>query len=72
MKHWHSLEVLALSYTAGGSMFLSGGHEKVFVQWASSGPQFLPRLSSEIHHISASGDGTLFATAHRDNCKFEV
>ena len=68
------MEVLSLSFTPGGSMFLSGGHEKVLVLWTSTEPQFLPRLGSEILHIATSIDGTLFATAHQENSesKFEL
>ena len=72
IKHWHSVAVGALSYSATGSMLLSGGHECVLVQWQEDSQDFFPRLNSEITGICVSNDGMLYATTHKDNCKSGV
>jgi len=70
IQHWHSVEVLALSYTPRGSTILSGGHECVLVQWQEDGKHFLPRLGAPIEKIAVSDDNVLYACCHADNCKF--
>ena len=69
VKHWHSLSVCALSYSASGSMLLSGGHEKVLVQWRGDDCDFLPRLGSDLTGISVAENGLLYAVSMKDNCK---
>lgn len=48
---------------------LSGGQEAVLVLWQmdTKHKDFLPRLGSEIRHISASRDLSLYALALKDN-----
>nr|CAB3267726.1 WD repeat-containing protein 75 [Phallusia mammillata] len=66
-QHWHSLEVLSLSFTPRGSSLLSGGHECVLVQWSDEKKHFLPRLGSPISRITVANDNTLYACCHADN-----
>lgn len=68
-SHWHSLAVKTLSFTPEGSCLLSGGHECVLVKWQMNLEQrdFLPRLGAPLCNITASPDGTLYATSHTDN-----
>ena len=70
VRHWHSLSVCTLSYSASGSMLLSGGNESVFVQWRDDERDFFPRLGSVLTKISVSEDGLLYAISLQDNCKF--
>ncbi|KAF9417570.1 hypothetical protein BGZ94_009944 [Podila epigama] len=67
--HWHAHKVTALCFNADGSYLLSGGEEAVMVIWqmGSGRRQFVPRLGSEIKHITVSPDQTMYAIGHMDN-----
>ncbi|OAQ26127.1 WD40 repeat-like protein [Linnemannia elongata AG-77] len=67
--HWHAHKVASLAFTSDGNYLLSGGEESVLVIWqVSTGhKQFLPRLGSEIKHITISPDDALYAMGHQDN-----
>ncbi|KAI1317106.1 hypothetical protein EDD11_008993 [Mortierella claussenii] len=67
--HWHAHQVAALTFTTDGSYLLSGGEESVLVIWQlqTGHKQFLPRLGSEIKHITVSPDQGLYAIGHQDN-----
>ncbi|KAG0315602.1 hypothetical protein BGZ99_007355 [Dissophora globulifera] len=67
--HWHAHKVAALDFTADGNYLLSGGEESVLVIWQlqTGFKQFLPRLGSEIKHITVSPDQTYYAIGHQDN-----
>ncbi|KAF9936435.1 hypothetical protein BGZ67_002382 [Mortierella alpina] len=67
--HWHAHKVAAITFTADGTYLLSGGEESVLVIWQlqSGFKQFLPRLGSEIKHITVSPDQGLYAIGQQDN-----
>ncbi|KAF9086715.1 hypothetical protein BGX23_008634 [Mortierella sp. AD031] len=67
--HWHAHKVAALTFTSDGTYLLSGGEESVLVIWqlGTGHKQFLPRLGSEIKHITVSPDQGLYALGHQDN-----
>ncbi|KAF9583045.1 hypothetical protein BGW38_010365 [Lunasporangiospora selenospora] len=67
--HWHAHAVSSLAFTSDGTYLLSGGEESVLVIWqlSTGHKQFLPRLGSEIKHITVSPDQRLYALSHRDN-----
>ncbi|KAF9432034.1 hypothetical protein BGZ76_011388 [Entomortierella beljakovae] len=67
--HWHAHQVAALNFTSDGTYLLSGGEEAVLVIWQlqTGFKQFLPRLGSEIKHITVSPDQALYAIGHQDN-----
>ncbi|KAF9173385.1 hypothetical protein BGX21_002483 [Mortierella sp. AD011] len=67
--HWHAHQVAALTFTSDGTYLLSGGEESVLVIWQlqTGFKQFLPRLGSEIKHITVSPDQGLYAIGHQDN-----
>lgn len=67
--HWHAHQVAALAFTSDGTYLLSGGEESVLVIWQlqTGFKQFLPRLGSEIKHITVSPDQGLYAIGHQDN-----
>ncbi|KAF9152489.1 WD repeat-containing protein 75, partial [Actinomortierella ambigua] len=69
VMHWHAHKVASLTFTSDGSYLLSGGEESVLVIWqlATGFKQFLPRLGSEIKHITVSPDQSLYAIGHQDN-----
>ncbi|KAG0222065.1 hypothetical protein BGW41_006223, partial [Actinomortierella wolfii] len=69
VMHWHAHKVASLTFTSDGSYLLSGGEESVLVIWqlATGFKQFLPRLGSEIKHITVSPDQSLYALGHQDN-----
>lgn len=53
---------------------LSGGGECTLVKWDvtnADNKRTLPRMGLPIRHISVSGDNSLFAISHADNCKFK-
>ncbi|KAF9136120.1 hypothetical protein BGW39_006916 [Mortierella sp. 14UC] len=67
--HWHAHKVADLAFTSDGTYLLSGGEESVLVIWqlATGHKQFLPRLGSEIKHITVSPDDAFYAMGHQDN-----
>ncbi|KAG0334775.1 hypothetical protein BG004_000275 [Podila humilis] len=67
--HWHAHKVAALNFTNDGTYLLSGGEEAVMVLWqlSTGHKQFLPRLGSEIRHITVSPDQSLYALGLCDN-----
>ncbi|KAF8951132.1 hypothetical protein BGZ52_000113, partial [Haplosporangium bisporale] len=67
--HWHAHKVAALNFTTDGTYLLSGGEESVLVIWqlSTGHKQFLPRMGSEIKHITVSPDQSLYAIGHEDN-----
>ncbi|KAF9351527.1 WD repeat-containing protein 75 [Mortierella sp. NVP85] len=67
--HWHAHKVAAMSFTSDGTYLLSGGEESVLVLWQlqTGHKQFLPRLGSEIKHITVSPDQAYYAIGHQDN-----
>ncbi|KAG0031342.1 hypothetical protein BGZ81_001370 [Podila clonocystis] len=67
--HWHAHKVAALNFTTDGTYLLSGGEESVLVIWqlSTGHKQFLPRMGSEIKHITVSPDQSLYAVGHEDN-----
>ncbi|KAF9187055.1 WD repeat-containing protein 75 [Haplosporangium sp. Z 767] len=67
--HWHAHQVTAIAFSADGTYLLSGGEEAVLVIWQlqTGHKQFLPRLGSEIKHITISPDQGLYAISHQDN-----
>ncbi|KAF9916156.1 hypothetical protein BX616_004488 [Lobosporangium transversale] len=67
--HWHAHQVAALAFTSDGNYLLSGGEESVLVIWQlqTGFKQFLPRLGSEIKHITVSPDQSLYAIGQQDN-----
>ncbi|KAF9923543.1 WD repeat-containing protein 75 [Linnemannia zychae] len=67
--HWHSHRVAAMAFTSDGTYLLSGGEESVLVIWqiGTGHRQFLPRLGSEIKHITISPDDAFYAIGHLDN-----
>ncbi|KAG0370671.1 WD40-repeat-containing domain protein [Gamsiella multidivaricata] len=69
IMHWHAHKVAALTFTSDGTYLLSGGEEAVLVIWQlnTGFKQFLPRLGSEIKHITVSPDQGFYAIGHQDN-----
>ncbi|KAF9953677.1 hypothetical protein BGZ65_004522, partial [Modicella reniformis] len=67
--HWHAHKVAAMCFTSDGNYLLSGGEEAVLVIWQlqTGHKQFLPRLGSEIKHITVSPDQAYYAIGHQDN-----
>ncbi|KAG0242251.1 hypothetical protein BGX31_000413 [Mortierella sp. GBA43] len=67
--HWHAHKVSAMTFTSDGTYLLSGGEESVLVLWQlqTGHKQFLPRLGSEIRHITVSPDQAYYAIGHQDN-----
>lgn len=67
--HWHAHKVAAMRFTSDGTYLLSGGEESVLVIWQlqTGHKQFLPRLGSEIKHITVSPDQAYYAIGHQDN-----
>ncbi|KAG0379289.1 hypothetical protein BGX24_000977 [Mortierella sp. AD032] len=67
--HWHAHKVADLAFTSDGTYLLSGGEESVLVIWqlGTGHKQFLPRLGSEIKHITVSPDDAFYAMGHQDN-----
>jgi len=69
VMHWHAHRVAALSFSADGTYLLSGGEESTLVIWQlnTGFKQFLPRLGSEIKHITISPDQSYYAVGLKDN-----
>lgn len=68
--HWHTLPVNAVSFSSSGSCFYSGADECVLVRWYfddSYQRDFLPRLPSNIQHITVARDNLFIAVATLDN-----
>uniref|UniRef100_A0A1B6FIN3 WD repeat-containing protein 75 second beta-propeller domain-containing protein n=2 Tax=Cuerna arida TaxID=1464854 RepID=A0A1B6FIN3_9HEMI len=68
--HWHTLPVLAITFSASGSYMYSGGGEGVMVRWnveVSNVRNFLPRLPAPIVHLNVSPDNQHVAIATQDN-----
>lgn len=67
--HWHAHGFGALQFTDDGTYLLSGGNEKVLVQWhmRDGHKQFLPRLGGAIQGIAVSARGDMFAVTCADN-----
>ncbi|KAG0046776.1 hypothetical protein BGZ83_008059 [Gryganskiella cystojenkinii] len=67
--HWHAHRVASMAFSADGTYLLSGGEESTLVIWQlnTGFKQFLPRLGSEIKHITISPDQAYYAVGLRDN-----
>lgn len=68
--HWHSLPVRALTFSASGTSFFSGGEEAVLVKWNVNdhhNKQFLPRLPATIKYIATSPNNSNLAISTKDN-----
>lgn len=67
--HWHCLPVQTITFSDRGSFLYTGGDENVLVKWSLETQQrdFLPRLSSTIHHISVAPGSNLMSISTTDN-----
>lgn len=68
--HWHTLPIQALSFSACGNQFFSGGNESVLVKWNMENihlKKFLPRLPSNIKHINLSSNNLYIALSLGNN-----
>ncbi|XP_063233098.1 WD repeat-containing protein 75 [Bacillus rossius redtenbacheri] len=68
--HWHSLPVVAVAFTHEGSVFFSGGEERVLVKWPVASPQektFVPRMADTICHIAVAPQNSAIAVSLGDN-----
>jgi len=62
VMHWHPTSVASLAFSNDGTHFISGGHERVLVEWQlETGKRaFTPRVGSEIVEVVASPDGNKY------------
>lgn len=70
--HWHHNPVEALSFSESGSLFYSGGAERVLIGWDYNGKEkvsCLPRHTGSIVHIVVSADNQKIAISSDDNGK---
>lgn len=59
-----------MSFSTSGTYFYSGGSECVLVKWQldnANERKFVPRLPSDIHHITVANNNVLLAVATEDN-----
>lgn len=72
--HWHHNSVETVAFTSSGSVFYSGGSERVLLAWTSNDakPQTRPRLNGTIRHIVVSTDNQKIAVSTDDNGKWRV
>lgn len=71
--HWHHNPVNTISFTSSGSLFYSGGGERVLVSWdynKTNTTSFYPRLTGSIVHIAVSADNQKIAFSTDDNGKW--
>ncbi|XP_037031343.1 uncharacterized protein LOC119070914 isoform X2 [Bradysia coprophila] len=69
LYHWHHNLVETIAFTSSGSLFYSGGSERVLVGWSynDDGKNVLPRLNGTIVHIAVSSDNQQIAVSTDDN-----
>ncbi|KAG4070831.1 hypothetical protein HA402_011057 [Bradysia odoriphaga] len=67
--HWHHNRVETIAFTSSGSLFYSGGWERVLVGWNynDDGKNVLPRLNGAIVHVAVSSDNQQIAVSTDDN-----
>ncbi|KAI8907197.1 quinon protein alcohol dehydrogenase-like superfamily [Gorgonomyces haynaldii] len=67
--HWHAHQVNDLCFTGDGVYLLSGGEEAVLVMWQleTGSKAFVPRLGSEIVHVSIAPQHTFYCVGQKDN-----
>lgn len=67
--HWHHNPVKTVAFTSSGSMFYSGGGERVLLGWNYNKREHetRPRLNGTICHIAVSSDNQKIAVSTGDN-----
>uniref|UniRef100_A0A7N0VM13 WD repeat-containing protein 75 second beta-propeller domain-containing protein n=1 Tax=Kalanchoe fedtschenkoi TaxID=63787 RepID=A0A7N0VM13_KALFE len=67
--HWHSSEVIVLSFSSDGAYLYSGGKEGVLVVWQldTGKRKFLPRIGSPLLYYIKSSDPTMSSISCADN-----
>lgn len=69
LYHWHHNQVETIAFTSSGSIFYSGGSERVLVGWNynEESKSVLPRLNGTILQIACSPDNQQIAVSTDDN-----